>query len=133
MCRYFCSLYYCMYCIYNVFSSDNVHIHQSRTLKPAALSTQPSSTSLLFSPSSTKTTESIQKLAVNADHTLNHQHGIAKIPGNHYSRHLLAPDGCLFICIRLLVNGSSDHNLVIFVCYKRLVMVHQDYSLSDPV
>lgn len=57
------------------------------------LNYRPSSTSLLFSPSSTKRTESIQKPAVRAHRTHNLRHGIAKIPRNRYSSHLLAADG----------------------------------------
>lgn len=60
------------------------------------LNYRPSSTSLLFSPSSTKRTESIQKLAVKAHRAHNLRHGIAKIPRNHYSSHLLAADGQFF-------------------------------------
>lgn len=124
---------YCEYIsyIYNVLAVT-VFTSSSQELWNLQRFYRPSSTSLLFSPSSTKMNESIQKPALNADHTQSHQHGIAKIPGNHYASHLLAADGCLFILIQLLLNGSSDHNLVICLLQKPCDGPSRS-GLSDPV
>lgn len=89
----------------------------------------PSSTSLLFSPRSTKTTESIRELVVNADLIPNHQHGIAKNSWESLLQPFISYWWMSFdfdpTIIEWLQQPQPCH-----LCYNSLMKVHQDDSLS---